>query len=82
MTPEQFWRSTPRITNLFVLGYLRRRAWAAYHYNAPQNFKNVTMDHLMGRKPKGEAMSPEAMLSIVRRLKKSMQRKWGKPDGE
>jgi hypothetical protein len=84
MSVSEFWDSTPRITSLFVEGYLRRRAWAAYHAGAWQS-KDVKLADLMpvaagSSKPKGEAMDPEHLLRMVRRIKRRMKKDFG--DGE
>lgn len=68
MTLEEFWRSTPRLTNLVVYAYLRRRAWAAYHAGAPGHFQNVTIEQLMGRAPRRKQMSVDEMNAAMRRI--------------
>lgn len=79
MTPDEFWRSTPRIVNLVIAGYQRRRAWAAFHAGYGLMAKNAKIEHLLNRKPKREPMAPDAMLAAVRRIKQAIQKKWGGP---
>ncbi|MAY20316.1 MAG: hypothetical protein CL955_06830 [Erythrobacteraceae bacterium] len=68
MSLDQFWRSTPRLTNLFVLGYIRRRAWAAFHAGYGIHCKDADIDHLLGRKTEKEPMDPEQMKANMRRI--------------
>lgn len=65
-----------------VEGYRRRRAWTAFHsgYGVAGTIKNPKIEDLLGRKPKAQAMSPDALLKAVRRIKKAMEAKFG--DGE
>lgn len=67
MTLEEFWRSTPRLTNLFVMGYLRRRAWAAFHSGYGMQAKDARIEDLMFGRKERPAMTPDQMLQNLRR---------------
>jgi hypothetical protein len=71
MSLTEFWDSTPRVTALFIEGYIRRRAWAAFHSGYGIHGKDARLEHLTGRapaggRPRGE-MSPEEMAANIRR---------------
>jgi hypothetical protein len=77
MSVEEFWRTTPRITNLVVEGYLRRRAWAAFHAGYGIHLKDAKLDDLLGKAAKAppEPMSDEAMAQNIRRWRIATTRK-------
>ena len=89
MSLDEFWRSTPRLTNIVVMGYLRRRAWAAFHAGYGLHAKDAEFEHLMGGKREKEPMSPDEMLLNLHRhavvhnaLLKARQKAEGISDGE
>lgn len=68
MSVEEFWRSTPRITNLVIEGYLRRRAWAAFHSGYGMQSKNARIEHLLGRPVKPRQRDTDSMLAAFDRF--------------
>jgi hypothetical protein len=70
------------MVSLAVEAYHRRRAWAAYHAGYGVHIKGAKFEHLhpparMAAKPQGEAMSPDSLLGVIRRLKRRMQKDFG-----
>lgn len=50
-----------------IEGYLRRRAWGAFHAGYGVHVKDADYTALLGRKVEKPAMSPEQMLANLRR---------------
>lgn len=67
MSAEEFWRSNPRTVNLVIEGYLRRRAWQAYHAGYGIHCKDAKLADLLGRPTEKPPMSPDQMLLNMRR---------------
>lgn len=69
MTPEEFFRSTPRIVNMVIEGHRRRRAWAAFHAGYGIHAKDAELSDLLGkaRAAEPEEMSDEQLLQNIRR---------------
>ena len=53
---------------LYLEGYYRGRAWAAWNAGAPANFEDVTFDDLLGKPRKPKAMDPEQMKTNLHRF--------------
>ncbi len=69
MTPEEFFRSTPRIVSLAIEGHRRRRAWAAFHAGYGMHAKDAELGDLLGkpRPVEVEEMSDEQLVQNIRR---------------
>lgn len=73
------------MTALFIEGYIRRRAWAAFHAGYGIHAKDAKLEHLTGRAPAGHRpggeMSLDEMAANVRRWRIATARKV-KPEGD
>lgn len=69
MPLDDFWRATPRIVNLVIEAYHRRRAWAAFHagYGTAGTIREPKLENLLG-KPARPPSSADEMLARLDRF--------------
>ena len=81
MDVETFWRTSPRIINLVIEGYRRRRAWAAHHAGYGIHCKDADIAHLLGRTPRAEPeeMTADQLVQNIRRWRIAKAAKSAQP---
>lgn len=82
MSAGEFWRSTPRIVNLVIEGYLRRRAWDAFHAGYGIHCKDARLADLLGRATEKPPMSGDQMLANMRRHMIANNARFGPPSND